>query len=68
MGEEVPARTLRRLMKEGLNRHEAIHAVGSVLVEQIYRTMTGTTSGIDVNKRYARKLESITAEKWRKFG
>ena len=37
IGEKVPARTLRRLMKEGLDRHEAIHAVGSVLDEQIYK-------------------------------
>ena len=43
MVEKVPARTLRRLMKEGLDRHEAIHAVGSVLVEQMYNAMTGSS-------------------------
>ena len=68
MGEEVPVRTLRRLQDEGLDRHEAVHAIGSVLAEQIYSTLSGVTSGIDVNRRYARKLESLTAEKWRKSG
>ncbi len=68
MGEKVPARTLRRLMKEGLDRHEAIHAVGSVLVEQIYNTMTGSSSSVDINERYVRKLESLTAEGWLNSG
>jgi hypothetical protein len=63
-GEKVPARTLQRLMKEGLDRHEAIHAVGSVLGEQIHNILTGSSSGIDIDKRYVRKLESLTAEGW----
>jgi hypothetical protein len=32
LGDEVPAqRTLRRLMAEGLDRHQGIHAISSVL-------------------------------------
>ena len=65
MGEEIPARTLRRLMDEGLDRHEAIHAVGSVLAEQIYDATTGASPGADISDRYARQLESLTAEEWR---
>ncbi len=68
MGEKVPARTLRRLMKEGLGRHEAIHAVGSVLSEQIYNTMSGSSSSIDINEQYARKLEALTAKGWLSSG
>src|SRR5215813_2177430 len=34
LGDETPVRrTLDRLVSEGLDRHEAIHAVGSVLVD-----------------------------------
>jgi hypothetical protein len=34
LGDEFPAKAvLLRLMKEGLDRHEAIHAIGSVLSE-----------------------------------
>ena len=32
MGDEIPTReTLDRLMAEGLNRHDAVHAIGSIL-------------------------------------
>jgi len=64
MGEEVPSRTLRRLVKEGLDRHEAIHAVASVLADQMYQTMSKASPGTDMNERYKEKLESLTAEKW----
>ena len=67
MGEEVPVRTLRRLIKEGLDRHEAIHAIGSVLVEQIYNTMTGSSTK-DTNERYVRKLEDLTVDGWLNSG
>src|SRR2546430_4913718 len=37
MGNEIPVRrTLTRLMDEGLERHEAIHAIGSILAEHIF--------------------------------
>ena len=36
-GDETPVRrTIERLMAEGLDRHDAIHAVGSVLAGHIY--------------------------------
>lgn len=63
MGEEILVRNIRRLMKEGLDRHEASHAVGSVLVEQIYHPLHAGSPDADINKRYARKPESLTAEK-----
>jgi hypothetical protein len=37
LGEEIPVgRTVQRLMSEGLNRHQAVHAVGSVLAGHIH--------------------------------
>ena len=36
MGDEIPvARTHDRLMSEGLDRHEGIHAIGSVLAVHV---------------------------------
>jgi uncharacterized protein DUF1841 len=37
LGDETPARRVaQRLMDQGLDRHQAIHAIGSVLLEHIY--------------------------------
>src|SRR5262249_15119721 len=36
LGDEIPVRrTVQRLMSEGLDRHDAIHAVGMILMEFI---------------------------------
>ena len=58
---------LERLMKKALERHEAIHAVGSVLGEQIYNTMTGSPSSVDINEQYVRKLEALISKGWPEF-
>ena len=62
--EPVPA-TLKKLMRQGLDRHEAIHAIGAVLSEQIFSAMEGKNPPRDTEK-YRRRLESLTAERWRK--
>jgi hypothetical protein len=48
----VPA-TLTRLMREGLDRHDAIHAIGSVLMAIIFDVVTknADTDG-DINAKY----------------
>lgn len=67
LGDEFPAKAvLFRLMKEGLDRHEAIHAIGSVLSEQLFVVMSGQEAGGDLNADYIEKLKSLTAESWRK--
>ncbi len=36
-GDEIPVQsTLERLMREDLDRHEALHAIGEVLIEHMY--------------------------------
>ncbi len=60
LGEETPVEAaIDRLMGEGLDRHNAIHAVGSVLIGHIHGTMTG-----DANEKYFREVEEMTAGKW----
>jgi len=55
---------LLRLMQEGLDRHEAVHAIGSVLSEQLFLALKG--GGADLTARYVEKLNRLTAESWRK--
>jgi len=65
LGDETPARrTAQRLMDEGLDRHEAIHAIGSVLVEFMTDLMKAPKSGTDPNVAYFAVLERLTAANW----
>jgi HD superfamily phosphodiesterase len=68
LGDAFPAKAvLLRLMKEGLDRHEAIHAIGSVLSERLFEVMSKREAGDDLNADYMEKLRSLTAESWRKL-
>ena len=51
-------------MDEGLDRHEAIHAIGSVLVEFMTDLMKAPKSGGDPNVAYFAALERLTAANW----
>ena len=65
-GDEIPVRaTLDRLMAEGLDRHEAIHAIGLVLSEHIYDLVQAPEPKPDSNETYYTALERLTAEYWR---
>jgi hypothetical protein len=71
LGDEIPVRrTLQRLMAEGLDRHDAIHAVGSVLAGHMNELMRSPESSAseDANRRYYAALERLTAEAWRRSG
>ncbi len=77
-GDQLPVRRiLLRLMAEGLDRHEAIHAIGSVLAVHINELMRQADSATpppeqqsdhDVNARYFSELERLTAEAWLRSG
>jgi hypothetical protein len=53
-------------MKEGLDRHEAVHAMGSVLSEKLFVVMSEQDAKGDLNADYVEKLKSLTAESWRR--
>jgi hypothetical protein len=64
MGDELNvANNLQRLMSEGLDRHNAVHAVGSVLTEHLHTLMTSENPALD-NREYARQLDELTADDW----
>ncbi len=65
LGGEIPVQeTLTRLMGEGLSRHEAVHAVGSVLAGILFDLSKYTEKGQDLNEDYYQQLEELTAESW----
>jgi hypothetical protein len=67
LGDEIPVRrTLVRLMEEGLDRHEAIHAIGLALSEHIYDLVHGAVPKTDPNQAYYEALDRLTAEGWRR--
>jgi hypothetical protein len=52
-------------MQEGLDRHEAIHAIGSILMSIVFDVSQEPDVGGDINARYSRELTTLTAASWR---
>jgi len=59
----------RVFRSEGLTRHEAVHAIGMVLAEQIYDVLKdqGAVTS-DPNTPYLARVRQLTAEQWRQSG
>ena len=53
-------------MGEGLDRHDAVHAVGSVVMGLMYDALRvrGKSAG-DINAKISREFATLTAESWR---
>jgi hypothetical protein len=66
LGGETPvAQALERLVNQGLDRHDAIHAIGSVLADHIWELMSrGDSEVTDPNVVYFREIRALTAQKW----
>jgi uncharacterized protein len=56
---------LTRLCNEGLDRHEALHALGSVLAEHMLDLAKGTPGTSDRTAEYHAKLAALSAARWR---
>lgn len=68
MGDELPVkRKLEQLMSEGLDRHDAIHAIAWILANNMYRGVQ-YKQGSDLPKSYYAALEDLTAENWLRSG
>ena len=65
LGEEVVVKTLARLQTEGLGRHDALHAIGSVLAGDLYTLMQGGSHATgDAYRQYLEGLQKLTARNW----
>lgn len=62
---DLVSETVTKLVRQGLSRHEALHAISAIIVEDIFDMLKGTKSEF-CPKKYRRKLEKITAKRWRK--
>jgi hypothetical protein len=68
MDDETPVRqALERLMSEGLTRHEAVHALGSVLTEMIVAVANDKKAKDVQADAYKEAIARITAEDWRRL-
>ena len=68
---ESSLRGLTRLTAEGLSRHDALHAMGSVVAEHLYETMRSKDedSAASAQARYNAAVERLTAKEWlRSYG
>jgi len=67
LGDEMPVQgTVHRLMAEGLDRHEAIHAIASVLAEFMHDLVNNPGLSTESNQAYFAALQQLTAEGWLK--
>lgn len=64
-GVELIPETVAKLVRQGLNRHEAIHAIGAIISKDLYNIIRGEDVEFSP-KKYRQKLEKITAKRWNK--
>ena len=63
LGEPVVVATFARLRSEGLDRHDAIHAIGSVLSDHLDSLLRDPQSLDQSNERYHEALRKLSASK-----
>ena len=69
LGDATPvATTLDWLKEEGLDRHDAIHAIGSILMGIVVDTVRKADDADDISAKYNRELAALTAAAWRSQG
>lgn len=59
-------RAMVRLMGEGLSRHDALHAVASVLAIHMHRLLVAKDESDTPRSEYYAAVDNLTAKKWRK--
>lgn len=65
LNDEPVVRAFARLRKEGLSRHDAVHAVGSVVAEWLYDLQQEQHTPDTARARYYAAVERLTAATWR---
>ena len=67
LGDETPAAdAVQRVIGEGLTRHDALHAVGSVLMVHMQSLVGGQDDpDSDPHAPYFQDLQRLTAKSWR---
>jgi hypothetical protein len=70
LAEHVPVveQTLERLLAEGLDRHQAIHAISFALAGHLNDLAAHRMTAADPNEPYYRALQQLQADQWRTRG
>ena len=70
LAEGLPAArsALARLLADGLDRHESIHAMGSVLMAHLWNLTNKPPPEGDPNGPYLAALDELSADSWRPSG
>lgn len=63
-GFDLAKEALDRLRADGLDRHEAIHAIGSVLMGHVWKILGEGAKTPDPNEPYFQALRALTASSW----
>ena len=66
-GIEPVCQAMSRLISEGLDRHDAVHAIGAELAGHLFETLQGRTeAALDkLTQLYYERLRKLTAVSWR---
>jgi len=72
-GLDAVVRALPRLMREGLSRHEAVHAIATVFTELSFDLLNASAAETDsastTEARYCANIERLSAKEWlRQYG
>ncbi len=62
--DEPVVRAQARLMEDGLTRHDAVHAIGSVVARHIYAVLKPQGGAEFSQARYYADVERLTRAKW----
>jgi hypothetical protein len=62
-GHAAATATLSRLISEGLDRHDAIHAIGAIVAAEMFDMIKPQATHDP--EQYAPKLRALTAARWR---
>ncbi len=64
LGIEPVLEAMKRLLHQGLDRHEAVHAIGSVLTGYMHKIVSNQNFDPGDHQQYYERLKKLTAEKW----
>ena len=69
MDEKETVEAYNRLIRQGLKRHDTLHALGAIIFEGVYESMGEVIDGEeapDMTVGYKNRLRKLTAKRWLK--